>query len=73
MLTRKKKYDASFTVYIVPAWKWKEFLAFELIAGTAFYMLCRKMAHSEMFGMAASVAAPQMLKYLMASYRSEQA
>ncbi|WP_419871985.1 hypothetical protein [Candidatus Pristimantibacillus sp. PTI5] len=58
-----------FKIYVIPAWKWKEFLAFELIGGTAFYLLCRKLAHSELFGMAANIAGPQMLKYLMAAYR----
>ncbi|WP_141500484.1 hypothetical protein [Paenibacillus luteus] len=58
-----------FKIYVVPAWKWKEFIAFELIGGTAFYLLCRKTAHSELFGMAANIAVPQMLRYLMAAYR----
>ncbi|WP_138752645.1 hypothetical protein [Paenibacillus sinopodophylli] len=58
-----------FKIYVIPAWKWKEFLAFELIGGTAFYLLCRKTAHSELFGIAANIAAPQMLKYVMAAYR----
>ncbi|OMF38647.1 hypothetical protein BK133_00095 [Paenibacillus sp. FSL H8-0548] len=58
-----------FKIYIVPAWKWKEFIAFELIGGAAFYLICRKTAHSELFGLAANIAGPQMLKYLMASYR----
>jgi hypothetical protein len=71
-LFKAKSNQAVFAVYIIPAWKWKEFFAFEMIAGTAFYMLCRKLAHSELFGMAASVAAPQMLKYIMAAYRSER-
>jgi len=58
-----------FKIYIVPAWKWKEFIAFELIGGAAFYLLCRKVAHSEIFGMAANIAGPQMLKFVMAAYR----
>ncbi|WP_235237285.1 hypothetical protein [Paenibacillus alkaliterrae] len=53
------------------AWKWKEFITFELIGGTAFYLLCRKTAHSELFGIAANIAGPQMLKYMMAAYRME--
>ncbi|WP_028612027.1 hypothetical protein [Paenibacillus harenae] len=60
-----------FTVYVVPAWKWKEFIAFELIGGTAFYLVCRKIAHSELFGIAANIALPQMLKYIMSSYRKQ--
>ncbi|WP_424767226.1 hypothetical protein [Paenibacillus sp. sgz302251] len=58
-----------FTVYVIPAWKWKEFLAFELIGGAAFYLICRKTAHSEIFGIAANIAGPQMLKYMMQVYR----
>lgn len=61
--------NKEFTVYVIPAWKWKEFIAFELIGGTAFYLLCRKTANSELFGIAANIAGPQMLKYLMAAYR----
>lgn len=68
MRTRAVKKN-EFKIYVIPAWKWKEFLAFELIGGTAFYLLCRKLAHSELFGMAANIAGPQMLKYLMAAYR----
>lgn len=69
MLIKRVK-NNEFTVYIVPAWKWKEFLAFELIGGTAFYLLCRKTANSELFGIAANIAGPQMLKYMTGSYRT---
>ena len=68
MRTRSAK-NKEFKVYVIPAWKWKEFIAFELIGGTAFYLLCRKTAHSELIGVAANIAGPQMLKYLMAAYR----
>ncbi|NIK76202.1 hypothetical protein FHS15_001309 [Paenibacillus castaneae] len=61
--------NKEFTIYVLPAWKWKEFLAFELIGGAAFYLFCRITAHSELFGIAANIAGPQMLKYVMASYR----
>lgn len=64
--------NKEFTVYIIPAWKWKEFLAFELIGGTAFYFICKKTANSELFGIAANIAGPQMLKYMMAAYRADR-
>lgn len=59
-----------FTVYIIPAWKWKEFLAFELIGGTAFYLIGKIMTHSEWFSIAINMAGPQMLKYTTAAFRS---
>lgn len=61
--------NKEFTVYIIPAWKWKEFIAFELIGGTAFYFICKKTVNSELFGIAANIAGPQMLKYMTAAYR----
>ncbi|MGO4371355.1 hypothetical protein [Paenibacillus sp. 2TAB19] len=58
-----------FTVYVVPAWKWREFIAFELIGGFAFYLVCKKTANSELFGIAANIAGPQMLRYMTSLYR----
>ncbi|REK75738.1 hypothetical protein [Paenibacillus paeoniae] len=64
-----EKKDA-FTVYVVPAWQWKEFIAFELIGGFAFYLVCKIMTHVEWFSIAANMAAPQMLKYTYAALRA---
>lgn len=64
--------NKEFTVYIIPAWKWKEFIAFELIGGAAFYFVCKKTVNSELFGIAANIAGPQMLKYIMAAYRADR-
>jgi len=68
-LRKRAAKKEEFEIYVVPAWKWKEFIAFELIGGAAFYLLCRKVVHSELFGIAANIAGPQMLKFLMAAYR----
>ncbi|MEK3881908.1 hypothetical protein [Paenibacillus sp. PL2-23] len=59
-----------FTVYIIPAWKWKEFIAFELIGGTAFYLIGKLMTHSEWFSIAFNMAGPQMLKHTFAAFRA---
>ncbi|MCR2802408.1 hypothetical protein [Paenibacillus soyae] len=59
----------AFAVYIIPAWKWKEFIAFELIGGTAFYLIGKIMTHSEWFSVAINMAGPQMLKYTFAAFR----
>ncbi|MDQ0061055.1 hypothetical protein [Paenibacillus harenae] len=67
---RKRSVRAKeFTVYVIPAWKWREFIAFELIGGFAFYFVCKKTANSELFGIAANIAGPQMLKYMTSLYR----
>ena len=63
--------EGPFTVYIIPAWRWKEFIAFELIGGTAFYLIGKIMMHSEWFGIAINMAGPQMLKYTSAAFRSQ--
>ncbi|MBD2867649.1 hypothetical protein [Paenibacillus arenilitoris] len=68
---RNNARNGQFTVYVIPAWKWKEFIAFELIGGTAFYLVCRTIAHSELFGIAANIAGPQMLKFLTSAYRND--
>lgn len=70
--TARSGKNNEFTVYVLPAWKWKEFIAFELIGGSAFYLFCRIAAHSELFGIAANFAGPQMLKYVMAAYRIDK-
>lgn len=59
-----------FTVYIIPAWKWKEFIAFELIGGIAFYLFGKILTHTEWFPIAANMAGPQMLKYTYAALRA---
>ncbi|RJE91212.1 hypothetical protein D3P07_03890 [Paenibacillus sp. 1011MAR3C5] len=58
-----------FIVYVVPAWKWKEFIAFELIGGIAFYLIGKILTHSEWFSVAANMAGPQMLKNTYAALR----
>lgn len=58
-----------FTVYVIPSWKWREFIGFELIGGMAFYLICKKTAGSELFGIAANIAGPQMLRYMTSLYR----
>jgi len=63
------KNDA-FIVYVVPAWQWKEFIAFELIGGIAFYLIGKILTHSEWFSVAANMAGPQMLKNTYAALRT---
>lgn len=66
----KNKTDGdAFTVYVIPSWQWKEFIAFELIGGAAFYLLGKLIVQAEWFCVAANIAGPQMLKYLTASFR----
>ncbi|MBH5317363.1 hypothetical protein I6N90_05990 [Paenibacillus sp. GSMTC-2017] len=60
----------SFTVYVIPAWKWKQFIAFELIGGTAFLLISKIIIHSEWFCIAANIAGPQMLKYTFSAFRT---
>ncbi|GKU75894.1 hypothetical protein [Paenibacillus sp. L3-i20] len=59
-----------FTVYIIPAWQWKQFIAFELIGGTAFLLISKIIIHSEWFCIAANIAGPQMLKYSFSALRT---
>lgn len=59
-----------FTVYIIPAWKWKEFIAFEMIGGMAFYLISKIAVHTEWLCIAANMAGPQMLKYTYAALRA---
>ncbi|MFD0588527.1 hypothetical protein ACFQZE_10980 [Paenibacillus sp. GCM10027627] len=58
-----------FKIYVVPAWKWKEFIAFELIGGMAFYLIGKVVAQSEWFCVAVNMAGAQMLKYTFAALR----
>jgi len=60
----------SFIVYVVPAWQWQEFIAFELIGGIAFYLIGKILTHSEWFSVAANMAGPQMLKNTYAALRT---
>lgn len=66
-----KGYQAdTFAVYIIPAWKWKEFIAFELIGGAAIYLVGKILIHSDWFCIAANMAVPQMLKYTFSALRA---
>lgn len=71
-LIRRKRSSQKdgFTVYIIPAWQWKEFIAFEMIGGMAFYLISKIMVHTEWLCIAANMAGPQMLKYTYAALRA---
>lgn len=66
---RLARYD-EFVIVVVPAWKWKEFIAFELVGGFAFYLVGKVLAQAEWFCIAANVAGPQMLRYTNSVFRS---
>jgi hypothetical protein len=63
------RYD-EFVIVVVPAWKWKEFIAFELVGGFAFYLVGKVLAQAEWFCIAANMAGPQMLRYTNSVFRS---
>ncbi|WP_168121008.1 hypothetical protein [Paenibacillus sp. HB172176] len=58
-----------FAVYVVPAWKWKQFIAFELLGGIAFYLISKVLISTEWFCIAANMAGPQMLKHAVNPFR----
>ncbi|MFD0961298.1 hypothetical protein [Paenibacillus chungangensis] len=55
----------TFTVYVIQAWRWKEFIAFEMIGGAAFYLFGKWMLQVEWFGLMANLAGPQMLRHAL--------
>lgn len=56
-------------ILVVPAWMWKEFIAFELLGGAAFYLIGKLIMGAEWFSVAANVAGPQMLRYTATAFR----
>lgn len=70
MIRRMKPAGHSDYVFVVvPAWKWKEFVAFELIGGAAFYLVGKLLLQAEWFCIAANLAGPQMLRYTNSVFR----
>ncbi|MDQ6422278.1 hypothetical protein RB620_22885 [Paenibacillus sp. LHD-117] len=67
---RLARYDDDILIVVVPAWKWKEFIVFELLGGTAFYLIGKVLVQTEWFCIAANMAGPQMLKYTNSVFRS---
>ncbi|WP_214628585.1 hypothetical protein [Paenibacillus agaridevorans] len=61
--------NKGYVIVVVQAWQWKEFFAFELLGGLAFYLVGKVMAQAEWFCIAANVAGPQMLKYTNSVFR----